>query len=592
MSAREPLQFVELIQPRCSLRFGVGACPATGTDKCYNTWTICPVRDAYDGLGSIAWRFAPDVPHDFDIGEFADADNIKTNGIPGLVSVSTAKSSMNIAGVLDGKSPFGTRSAITVTLTDVAWDDYVGDHYRATRPQFPREFWAVWTARNAFYGGMFLKAYDGFVGDAPGDMRQRLYTLDKVDGPDGSGRVTLHGLDPLRLTDRDKAEFPRTTEISLAVDIDAAQTTIRVLAKAVADVSDLAEFGNATYRVIRVGDEVIRYDGWSTVSAGVYDLTGCVRGFDNTEAKDAKAETRMQRCGRFVDLEPWKMAKYLFQNHTRVPAQFFDFAQWAEEGDGYLPTLRRTITIAEVNAVESLMGELTQQGLFNVWWNEAAQKIPMLAVRPAKGLVDTIDGESNILADTAVLTRQPDAMITRCFIYYGPRNPTKSRTEKSNYQRLEGYIEEQNESDNAAGGPTTREVFARFIETEAHAFQLITRMFMRYRNIPRFLSVRVSAKDRSIEVGQVLDAITRTIVDANGQVLPERWQVIAVDEITAGEVYLLDLQTFNLIGRYAFWMADGSPDYLAATDEQRANGAFWAGDDGKMSNGDPGYNWQ
>jgi hypothetical protein len=591
MSAREPLQFLELIQPRCSLRFGVGDCPATGTDKCYNTWTTCPVRNSYDGLGSIAWRFAPDVPHDFDIGDFSDADNIKTNGIPGLVSISTAKSSMNVAGVLDGRSPFGTRSAISATLTDIPWDDYVGDHYKGDRTLPEREYWAVWTARNAFYGGMYLKAYDGFVGDALADMRQKLYALDKVDGPDGSRRVTLSGVDPLRLTDRDKAEFPRTTELSLAVEITAIETTIRLNVKDILDISDVAEFGNATYRLFRIGDEVIQYAAWTEIETGVYDLTGCIRGFDNTTAASARIDTRAQRCGRFVDIEPWLIAKYLFQNSTRVPAAFFDFDQWADEGDGYLTTLRSTITIAEVNAIESLMGELTQQGLFNIWWNEAAQNIPMLAVRPAIGAVTVIDGDSNILADTAVLKRQPDAMMTRCFVYYGPRNPTKSRTEKSNYQRLAGQTEAENESDNASGGKAVREVFARFINTEAHAFQLITRMFLRYREIPRFLSIRVSAKDRSIEVGQVCDVTTRTIVDKDGQVLQSRWQVIAVDEVVAGEVYLLDLQTFDLIGRYGIWMASDTPDYLDATDEQRAAGAWWSDAAGLMSDGSNGYKW-
>ena len=34
---RVPVVIAEVTQPRCALRFGVGACTATGTPKCYNT---------------------------------------------------------------------------------------------------------------------------------------------------------------------------------------------------------------------------------------------------------------------------------------------------------------------------------------------------------------------------------------------------------------------------------------------------------------------------------------------------------------------------------------------------------------------------
>ena len=50
---REPVQFVEIRQPRCSRTFGVAPCMATGTadQKCYNTRKSC--RDpANFALGS------------------------------------------------------------------------------------------------------------------------------------------------------------------------------------------------------------------------------------------------------------------------------------------------------------------------------------------------------------------------------------------------------------------------------------------------------------------------------------------------------------------------------------------------------------
>lgn len=591
MSAREPTQVVELYQPRCSLTFGAGACTATGDNPCYQTWTTCPVRQIYDGAASIRWRFVKDTPGDTAFGEFDDPDNIATNGIVGLVSVSTSKASMNVGGVLEGKSAFGTTAGVTVVIKDGVWDDYVGDPHRATRPQFPRTFWPVWNARNAFYGGMYLIIYDGFVGQTLAEMRQRKYVLDKVDGPDASGKVTLTGVDPLRLTGSTKAEFPRTTDIKVAAAFTEASTSISVRSD-LDDINDLSEFGNAAYRLIRIGNEVIRYNGFTEVSAGVYRLTGLTRGFDNTTASSGSVDARAQRCGRFENLEPWRMGKFLMQNATRIPAEFFDFDAWEIEGDRYLSIFKRSITIAEVNAVDALMGEICQQGMFNIWWNEDAQTIPMLAIRPPRGEVTQLTYDSNILAGSAELRREPKSLITRAFVYYGPKDPTASRTQTANYQRLEGAIELENESENAAGGAFTRTIYARFIETEAHAFQLISRLFLRYGTVPRFLSIRVSEKDRVIEVGQVTDVLSRQVTDADGRIDPARWQVTSFDTIRAGEVYLLDLQSFDLLGRYGNWMGEGAPDYLDATDEQRANGMWWAGADGKMSDGSDGYRWQ
>ena len=48
---RKPVVIAEVTQPRCALRFGVGACTATGTPKCYNTYWTCLDKENYDPTG-------------------------------------------------------------------------------------------------------------------------------------------------------------------------------------------------------------------------------------------------------------------------------------------------------------------------------------------------------------------------------------------------------------------------------------------------------------------------------------------------------------------------------------------------------------
>jgi hypothetical protein len=71
----------------------------------------------------------------------------------------------------------------------------------------------------------------------------------------------------------------------------------------------------------------------------------------------------------------------------------------------------------------------------------------------------------------------------------------------------------------------------------------------------------------------------------------ERWQVISIGQAVPGEVYILDTQTFDLIGRFGAWMDAAEPDYDVATDAERDAGGWWADNDGLMPDGSDGYQW-
>jgi hypothetical protein len=588
----EPLTIVELEQPRCGLRFGVGVCTATGTPKCYQTWGSCPVKSKYDPTGSIRWRFVQNRPGIFPFGDFTDVENPATNGIPvdGL-SVSTGRGTLNVAGVLEGKGPFGIRSTVSVSMRDFAWGDSVGDFYLGERSNLPtRLFWACWVARNAFFGGMYLRVYDGYVGDDLAAMRQRLYVLDSIDGPDASGLVTLSAYDPIALAINAKSKFPEEMDVKLVDNIDAVQTTIRVVTNEPPKLTKA--YGNDTVYHMRIGSEILSYTGVSLVAVGVYDLTGCVRARLDTAAAPGSIDGACQRVGRYVDTPTWEIGYDLMTAHTPLPASFVDHAQWATEGDTYLPTLRSTVTIAQPTLVDDLMGEVCQQGMFYVWWDEHQQTIPMLAVRPPRGAVVTLSGDANILAGSVEHKRDPASLITRVFLYYSPRSVLNYSKTPADYRIASGRIEAEPEHPNAAGAPRPFSIFARFVNTESHAVQVINRILSRYKEVPRFLSLRISGKDRLITVGDVSDVITREIIDVEGRFLSTRWQVIAWEALKSGEVYLLDLQTYDYVGLFAEWMADGAPDWVDATTEQRAMGAWWADDDGLMPDGSPGYQWQ
>jgi hypothetical protein len=587
---RQPVTIVELYQPRCGLRFGVGPCTATGTPRCYQTWGSCKDRANIDLTGSITWRFRkPDagiMPMYAETGE-----DIRTNPIPMLVSVSTTSSAISAGAQRTGQSPLGIRATCTVTLQDAPWDDHVGDFSLALRPAVQGNFWAKWLARNGFYGGMTLTVYEGYRGQALSAMQRRDYVLDRVQGPNAQGQVTLTGADPLRLAQVREAQFPRATNIRLHSAIEAGTTDIRVFS-AEADLS--ADYGNTgSRRFVAMGREIIRYTGWTLVSAGMYDLTGVARAQLGTVAEAQAANAVLQRVGRYEGLRRWEVAADLIDSHTRIPSGYRDAAQWNAEGNDYLVTQISDITIPAPRSVEETLGKLCLQGSFMIWWDERQRKIPLLANRPPKETPRAVTDRLNILVGSAETVDDPDAQISRVAVYYAPRNPF-DLTRPENFRQLVTSVDGDIEAPAAAGAEKTLVIYADYITGDADAFRLATRLLLRYRLIPKFLNLELDAKDRSIRIGDVLAVTTAAYVDVEGGMASTRWQVLRVDEHRPGSAFRVQLQSYFYIGRFGFYMpATATDDYATATAAERETGCYYAdGTTGLMPGGDDPYFYQ
>lgn len=621
---RTPITIVEIEQPRCIHRFGTSPCTARasasysvlGIDpdltmdfareiysigpvsnagtvpRCYNTASTCGDLENYTPTGSIKWRFMDDRPGTFNFADFTDLDNQELPPIPCTISVSTSAGEINAGANLDGRSALGVTSKVNVRMQDFLWNDRHGDFYltnrtgyQAGRPPPDRaNFWALWTARNKLFNDMFVRVYDGYEGQALADMRSRIYVLDAVDGPNGDGGVTLTGLDPLRLTAKGKAEFPRTSVLELYGGVDASTTTMQVFGNG----DDLtAGFGNTgSDRWLSIGSELIKYTGNTDEGDGIYTLTGVVRGDLGTVAEEHSDQDKVQRAGRYVDEKFWRVLNDLLVNHTDVPASFIPLDDWDAEGDRYLPSYSTTHTIVEPSPVSVMASQLAQQGLFYIWWQEYAQEIQMLAVRPPDAAPDTFTDESNLMRGT-LLKRDPTSRLSQVSVYYNQIDVFGNLDDDVNYKNRFTAVNGDN-----LGETRSKAIYAPWIRNRTQAVQLAVRLLIRYRDVPEFLTFSVDAKDRTATLGTVLDIDTRTILDTEGNTDPRRWQVISSKELEAGHSYLLKCQTYEFFGRFGRFMADGSPDYSAATTEQRLEGGWFAADTGLMSDGTEGYKYQ
>jgi hypothetical protein len=586
---REPVLIVEIDQDFCSLNYGESPCQAglgvTGANKCFNTFQTCQDTANYD-RGDLTLRFVRpqlDIPKEW-------------NAIPSLVSASTVPTKLNVGGGDRNAEPLGQRAACTVVFQDHPYSDLFVDKYVNERPTGdagqqiynPIErgtLWTKWLRRNPYYQNRQIRIIEGYLGQPIEEMRTRHYIIQKIDGPDDNGRVRITAKDILKLADDDRAEAPLANRGELSANINATATTLSVIR------AETGEY-QASNGILRIGDEVLRYTTATQVD-DVVTFTGVTRGTDNTPAAPHDAGDTVQQCLAYVNANVWDVARDLLVNYGNVPDQFIPFADWIAEGQIWLPQFSVTTLITEPVGVTALLGELAEQTLFYIWWDERDQQVKFRALRPPSETPTRLTDRNNILAGSIKTSVDPDQRVSEIWVYYLPIVPTERLDTARNYRRLRVRVDPSASSDNEYGERRIKKIFSRWLESDAQTVTLATRYLARYRNNPQFATVRLDAKDRALWTGDIADLQSRVYVGVTGMIEDRRFQVISAEEITPGEVVEYKLQSFEFLGtNFGRWMEEFAPDYLDATDEQKTQGGWWADDDGFMSNGDEAYKWQ
>lgn len=588
---RQPVQYVGLRQKRCSLSYGVAPCMASGGPYCYQTWGTCGDQDHIDTQASITWMFCTEGAAITPL-YLREGDHIRTNALPLLVSVIPSSSEINVGSQRTGVSPLGVGSAVTLTFQDRPFDDHVGDPYRALRPnRKTAAFWALWRARNLFYTGALVSVWDGYHGQALEEMQRRDYMVESVAGPDASGRVTISATDPLRLAEAKESKFPPEIGAALVNDLNTSTTTVRVSAHA-ADL-DKACGNTGARKFIRIGSEIIQYSGHTLDGDGYRTLTGVVRAVLGSVAEAHKVNEAVGRVGRYENIQHWAVAADLIDNHTPIPAGYRDDDQWQEEGYDYMATTKAARTVVTPAPVGDQLGQLCQQGGFSIWWDERRRAIPLLANRPPATTPAVITDDADVVEGSGQVSDDTQAQISRVAVYFDSRSPF-DQGKPENYRLLRLNIDGYIESPAATGAVRTLTIFADWITRETDAIRLAARLLLRYRLVPRYLTLDVDShkngQRRAISNGDVFDVTTGTMVDSEGNPLSTRWQAIAVDDTQPGHKIRLKLQSYRFIGRFAWIMPADAPDYDAATDEEREHGCWLAEETtGRMPNGDEPY---
>lgn len=580
----KPVQVVELRQRRCSLRFGIGACEAVGSPKCFQTYETCKFRSAYNQDGQLSWYFHRQGDPVPPTAALPDANQVYPPSIPILQSVQSEPTRLNLGAVREGESPFGLRGTVSVTLSDFEFRNQFGDFYadeREVRGSLGRLLLA-WLGEAVPQLELYL--YTGTSDDvALTDMTVRRYDVTNISPPSG-GTWTIKALDPLARAERKKAQFPPPTDLRLQTELTETETAISVSGLE----SDVNKpMGNDGFFYGRLGSEIIRYSGYSG-SAGVWDLTNVVRGALGTEADEHSVDDGLQRVGHYNDIQYWELVYDQLTNHTTIPAGLIPLSEWTEEGESWLSTLAGTGTFSTPRAVSEICAEAMRDGMFSIWWDEREQKIRMLALRQPSKPPETLTERTAIVS--SAIKRTPDDRRTRVTIYYDRRDPTEPLEESRNYRQQRIRIDLEAEGDDYADGTVRNLIwYSPLLRTNLNAILVQASFLLRYRETPRYLELQLAEKDSGLSVGDVIFVESYDTLDTLGNPLTEPWQIIEWEETEPGFAYRVMCQSFILFERPGFIMANDAPTFANATEAEKENACYITENDGTMPDGSAGY---
>lgn len=540
---REPLQVVEIVQPLCSRQFGVGACEAVGI-KCFNTDRTCKFITALDLTDQVLMRFVQ--PSANSHVNLAGAFQPST-AIPALLGVDTAPTVLNVSGGDDNMSPLGIRAVANVSIKDFPFNDVGYDPYLTERDYDPAtqgSFWTKWLARNPFHVGYILNIYDGYFGQSLSQMIKREYSIEKIDASRASVRITAK--DILRKVTDNDITAPRLSPGALAADITSSATSLLVAGAALADYPSSGR--------IRLGNEIMSYSGRATSGSNI-SFTGLTRARLGTTASNHSQFDRVQRVLSY-EATPYTDIIYdLLTVWGDIPARYITKADWDAEYAQYRLLYTFTGHIADPVPVQQLVGELTQQGLSYIWWDERVQKIRLRSERPIASPY-AIGEQGDIVADSFTVQEVPKDRASQVFVYYGLRNPVLNPRDKFSYAFGEVVIDA--EAERQYGETKIKEIFCRWVSTSVIAASLANSYILKFRDVRKHVTFTLTAKDiDSLWTGDTASIDHFMYVNFDGSNKVSNWLVTSAETVDQGGTYRFVAEDNESGGTLWVWVADG-----------------------------------
>jgi hypothetical protein len=468
----------------------------------------------------------------------------------------------------------GIRETVTVSLRDLMKHDRDQDPYHATRSAAGGTWFGRLIARNPFYQSRVLRVRTGFL-TKPfdwGNFQDREYLIESINGPDSKGNVTIIAKDLLTKALGNKAQIPEATSGALTADITAGATSLSVTA------GTGSEYGASGY--VRIGAEIIAFSGRSTDT-----LTGLTRGQWGSVAAAHKIDDGVQLCYALEGTNAVDFTETLLTDFAGISSSYIPSADWTTEKETWLSNYNLTSIITKPIPVEKVLAEITDQCLYNIWWDSIAMEIKLKALAPPDKTQTLTDNE-DLIADTVRVREDPKQRLSRILVYTDPIDWTEI-DKAENFKSLYVQADLSSESDEKYGEKQIRTVLSRWLNS-SQSVQYVGRTFGRFSENPKFINARVPVRAMPA-VGDLLTLQTRMIQDETGSPDDFSAQVISVHEDKPGHSAVLELMTGAFRGRYGRIMLNTANDYGSATEDELDFGGYIGPNSGNFSDGGERY---
>lgn len=571
LAGRQPLTVVELDLDTCSLDYGVAPCTATGAagEECWNTRHTCQDVENFT-ITTTTYRFSE-----------------PSSNLPAGITMFPCLKGVDLAPakITPGEG-LGYRAAVTVTLQDFSHHDRGIDPYVSTRtydPSAQGTFFGKLFARNPFWQLREMRIRTGYLTD-PFDwanFRSRVYVIDSISGPDSNGRVRIIGKDLLKLADDDKAQCPVASEGSLSADITAVATSLTLIPAGVG-----ADYG--TSGRIRIGSELIDFGGRTSDT-----LTSLTRAVGGTDADTHDEDDSVQLCYDINDENVVDVVEDLLTTYAGVDPTYIPSADWATVEADELAAFNLTATISEPTGVNTLLSELEEQCLFNLFWDDIEQEIVIKGIVPpqSNATLDQYLDASHLIEGSVSVKDEEKKRLTQVWVYYNMINRVDS-LDAENFRALSVVVNTDGESVDQFGTPRVKRIFSRWFDdtNTGEALTLSSRLISRFRDVPKTVKFDVDAKDiEALGVSDLIEIVTRQIQDFEGANREQQLEIVSIEETVPGSVLRVTGLTANWKSRGFFISPDTVQDYLVATEEERQSYGFVSPDSGFFSDGQVSY---
>ncbi len=470
----EAVQYVEIDLPQCSLEYGQAPCTAaigvTGDRKCFNTRATCQDLPNYDEEKQTI-RFA-----------------VSTKGLqPDIIAIPNIQSVSYTPPRIELGRSIGVRATLTITFKDHPFPDTGpgGDKYVQERDYIPFNrgtFWGKFQARYPFMREREVRWYIGNTQDSLESMEERIFVLDRIDGPDTNGQVRLVAKDPLSLLDDKRTLAPRQNRGAVGSPVSDTDTSVTLKPIGITAL----QYNNPTpYFVTLGGTEVMRVTAVNTAT----DTLTVQRAQKNTEAIEHSVDTRVQVALEYETETPQNILSDLLLNYVGSPTapalqDYINATNWDSEVDEFLgggATISYTALITEPTPVNDLCNEICQQSGISLWWDDTISQIQLQVLRRVVGSGEVYD-DNKILRNTFSQRENPNKRISQTWIFYAQINPTV-RDDPDNFREALVNVPTTIFAD-AFESPSVERIFSRwiplngFVIAERASNLLLTRYFL------------------------------------------------------------------------------------------------------------------